>query len=141
MTFTIAGIANGGSACSDTTNPGTGLDATATFVNLGGLTNAGINISGQTLTVNTNANNGYTITSTSSGRFINPATGYWITDANGGNGLTSNDHPVPASITAGTPDFGIHACGSDTGALEDYRLYGEQAEAQVTYTAIHGTQA
>lgn len=113
LTFSIAGIATGQSVCSDTTNPGTGLNATATFVNLGGLVSSAINISAQTLTVDTNGAAGYSITATSSGRFINPASGFWLADANGGNGLTANGSattPSPAAITAGTPAFGIHPC-------------------------------
>ena len=120
ITFTIAGIAdnttfnsvNGSCALnggSDKTNSGIG--ATATNVNLGLLNNGNINTSGQTLTVSTNGSAGYAITSTSSGHFINPATGFFLTDANGGN-LTANDAPAPAGITAGTPDFGISPCGS-----------------------------
>ena len=115
MTFTIAGVANGASACSDTTNPGPGLDSTATFVNLGSLANGAINLSAQTLTVSTNGAGGYAITATSSGRFLNAASGFWITDANGGNGLTANDTPAPATFQAsGNPVFGIHPCGTDT---------------------------
>ncbi len=122
ITFTITGLAHGtnittqNSSCtgSDVTNPGTGLDASATFVSLGGLSNGNINISAQELSVSTNAFSGYTITATSSGRFIDPATGFWITDANGGNGLTANDTPVPAVLPAtGNPAFGIHPCGAD----------------------------
>lgn len=122
ITFTITGLAHGtnittqNASCTggDVTNPGTGLDASATFVNLGVLGNGVINISAQELSVSTNAYSGYTITSTSSGRFIDAATGSWITDANGGNGLTANDTPVPAILPAtGNPAFGIHPCGAD----------------------------
>lgn len=122
ITFTITGLAHGtnittqNASCTggDVTNPGTGLDASATFVNLGVLGNGVINISAQELSVSTNAYSGYAITATSSGRFINPATGFWITDANGGNGLTANDTPVPAVLPAtGNPAFGIHPCGAD----------------------------
>lgn len=115
MTFTIAGVANGASACSDTTNPGPGLDSTATFVNLGSLANGVINVSAQTLTISTNGAGGYAITATSSGRFLNPSSGFWITDANGGNGLTDNNLPAPATFQAsGNPVFGIHPCGTDS---------------------------
>lgn len=115
ITFSIAGRNNGTSACSDTTNPGAGLDATATFVNLGALVSSAINISAQRLTVDTNGSGGYSITATSSGRFINPASGFWIANANGGNGLTANDAtngtaPAPGFFTVGTPAFGIHPC-------------------------------
>ncbi len=110
LTFSIAGKINGASACGDTTNPGTGLNATATFVNLGALVSSAINISAQTLTVDTNGAAGYSIIATSSGRFINPPAGFWLPDANTGNGLTANNTPAPAAITAGTPKFGIHPC-------------------------------
>lgn len=120
LSFTISGVTNGtvinsnNTACTgntDTTN--TGVNATATDVDLGFLSNGVINIAAQDLTVSTNASTGYSITATSSGRFINPATGFWITDANGGNGLTNNDTPAPATFgTSGTPAYGIHPCGA-----------------------------
>lgn len=122
LTFTITGLAHAtnittqNASCTggDVTNPGNGLDATATFVNMGGLGNGVINISAQELTVSTNAYAGYTITATSSGRFLDAATGFWITDANGGNGLTANDTPAPAVLpVTGNAGFGIHPCGAD----------------------------
>jgi hypothetical protein len=48
ITFTIAGIANGNDACGDTTNPGVGRGASASFVDLGNLNQAQVNVSGQT---------------------------------------------------------------------------------------------
>lgn len=120
LTFSIAGIANGttintnNTACTGNTDvTNSGLATTATFVNLGVLANGVINIAAQDLTVSTNGSLGYSITATSSGRFINPASGFWITDANGGNGLTANDTPAPAVFPAsGNPAFGIHPCGT-----------------------------
>jgi hypothetical protein len=120
MTMTIAGVANGASACSDTTNPGAGLNSTATFVNLGSLSSGQRNISAQTIQIDTNGSYGYTLTATSSGHFINPASGIFLPDANtgnGGNGLFLNDatngtNPSPAAITTGTPAFGIHPCAT-----------------------------
>lgn len=119
ITFTIAGLANSANyqtsaaACgSETSN--SGIDSTATFVNLGLLNNSLPNKAGQTLTVSTNGSSGYAITATSSGRFINPASGFWLPDGNGGNGLTANDTPVPLVIPAnGTAFFGISPCGAD----------------------------
>lgn len=119
MTMTIAGAS--GSVCSDTTNT-TGLTPTATFVNLGGLNSSQTNISAQTITIDTNGSFGYKLTATSSGHFINPASGIFLPDANTGNnglGLAGNDavngtDPNPAAITTGTPAFGIHPCGSGT---------------------------
>jgi hypothetical protein len=120
ITMTISGVANGGSACSDTTNPGPGLDSTATFVNLGGLAAGQRNLSAQDITINTNGSFGYTLTATSSGRFIDPQTGVFLNDANGGNGLAGNDatngtNPSPVAITVNIPTFGIHSC-SKSGA-------------------------
>ena len=120
LTFTIAGVANGttistnNSSCTSNTDlTNSGISPTATFVNLGVLANGAINIAAQDLTVSTNASAGYAITATSSGRFINPASGFWIAEANGGNGLTANDTPAPAVFPAsGNPAFGIHPCGS-----------------------------
>lgn len=120
LTFSIAGIANGttinsnNTACTGNTDvTNSGIATTATFVNLGVLANGVINIAAQDLTVSTNGSAGYSITATSSGRFINPASGFWISDANGGNGLTANDTPAPAVFPAsGNPAFGIHPCGT-----------------------------
>jgi hypothetical protein len=126
LTFTIAGLANAtgyGAGGTGVTQCGTeasnsGIDSTATTVNLGILISTQINKAGQTLTVTTNASQGYAITATSSGHFINAATGIWLADANVGNpannnSLSANDTPVPAAITAGTPAFGISPCGPD----------------------------
>lgn len=123
LTFIISGTTDGsnvtgisGSCGSITTNAG--IDTSATFVNLGILSNGRLNKASQRLRVSTNGSSGYSITATSSGRFINPASGVWISDANGGNGLTANDTPVPAIIdlTTPLPAFGIHACGARSGA-------------------------
>ena len=123
LTFTIAGLGTSTnynttvSQCgSETSNSGIG--STATFINLGDLGQGQINDAAQTLTVTTNAANGYAITSTSSGHLLNPATGFFIPDANVGNpannnALSANDTPVPAIIAAGTPAFGISPCGAD----------------------------
>lgn len=121
LTFTITGIPDNinlnsdgtygvGSSCSDTTN--SGVASSATDVNLGFLTNGTINIAAQQLSVSTNAANGYAITATSSGKFINPATGYWIKGLNSNTNLSANDTPAPATFGAsGTEGFGISPCG------------------------------
>ena len=44
--------------------------------------------------------------------FINPANGVYLQDAQGTP--TANDTPSPATITAGTPAFGIHACDANS---------------------------
>lgn len=121
LTFTISGVNNNtnintiSSSCgSILTN--TGLATTPTSVNLGILSNGYVSAAAQQLQVSTNGATGYVITATSSGQFINPGSGVVIPDANGGTGLTANDTPVPAVIVAGTPSFGIHACGARSGA-------------------------
>lgn len=115
ITFTISGVSPGTLVCSnsDTTTAAStgGAGATSTFVSLGSLSNGAINISAQNIVVNTNGAAGYVITATSSGRFINPASGVWITDNMGTTGLTANDTPAPAAFPAtGNPYFGIHPC-------------------------------
>ena len=122
ITFTITGISDGlvvdsagvNAGCTgntDTTN--TGINSTATFVNLGTLVATGtINKAVQNLTVSTNSSNGYSITATSSGHLINPATGFYLQDNEGITGLTAVDTPVPALFPAtNNAFFGIHACG------------------------------
>jgi hypothetical protein len=129
LTFTITGIANNlningisGSCGSITTN--TGIATTPTAVNLGILSNGYISAAAQQLSVSTNSSTGYVITATSSGRFMNPASGVWLADANGGTGLTSNDTPAPGVIVAGTPSFGIHACGAHSSINGDQWVTG-----------------
>jgi len=121
ITFTIAGVNNGATTnfnALGTTGCGsevsnTGIDSTATFVNLGLLNNGQPNKVAQVLTVSTNGSSGYAITATSSGHLINSANGFWLTDGNGGNGLTANDVPAPLPIPAnGNPFFGISPCGT-----------------------------
>jgi hypothetical protein len=119
MTFAITGLTNaqnyntvGGSQCgSEASN--TGIDSTATSVNLGILNASQVSKAGQSLTVTTNQAFGYDIQATSSGHFINAASGIALPDANGGNGLTSNILPAPAAMAAGTAAFGISPCGID----------------------------
>jgi hypothetical protein len=82
---------------------------------MGDIGGAGFNIAAQDLTVTTNGTGGYVITATSSGEFINPATGIFFPDANTGSstGLTAIDTPIPAVVSAGITSFGIHPCGAD----------------------------
>lgn len=121
ITFTISGIPNGTNINSNGTwgvsscgsySTNSGIDATATSVNLGILANGYVSFAAQQLSVSTNAATGYAITATSSGQLKNPATGAIILDANGGTGLTADNTPAPAAIAAGTPAFGIHPCGA-----------------------------
>jgi hypothetical protein len=118
LTFTIAGVNNGvavntnnTTGCLQTELTSTGINATATEVNLGTLANSPSatnttvsNISAQLLTVTTNASNGYVITATSSGHLRNPSTGFFFTDA-------TTPQAFPAS---GANFYGFHACGLDT---------------------------
>lgn len=127
LTFTISGQTDGanintisGSCGSITTNAG--INSTATFVNLGIISNGKLSKAAQQLEVSTNGSSGYAITATSSGRFINPASGVWLGDANGGNGLTANDTPAPAVIAVAAPTvsaFGIHVCGARSNVNSD----------------------
>lgn len=109
LTFTIAGIANNTAinngnttGCTNTEVTNTGLASTATTVDLGTLSSGAINISAQLITITTNAIAGYSLTATSSGHLIDAATGFWL-----------HDSTTPTVMTAGTPWFGIHACGLD----------------------------
>lgn len=118
LTVTIAGLTSGdnnntiaGGTCGSESSVNVGVNATATFINFGALGTGILSRSAQSITVTTNAANGYAIAATSSGRLVNPETGYWITDANGGNGLTANDTPAPAVMVSGTAAFGISPCG------------------------------
>ena len=118
LTFTIAGVNNGvavntnnTTGCSQTEFTNTGINASATEVNMGTLTNSPSatnttvgNIAAQLLTVNTNSPNGYVITATSSGHLRNPSTGFFLTDA-----LTPQAFPA-----SGANFYGFHACGLDT---------------------------
>ena len=122
LTFIISGLSNGSnintiSASCGSIATNAGITPTATSVNLGVLSSAYVSNAAQQLLVSTNAAVGYVITATSSGQFKNTSTGAIILDANGGNSLTANDTPVPATIAAGTAAFGIHACGARSGAL------------------------
>ena len=118
LTFVIQGINAGSSVnfgnnvgCGDTEPINTGINSTATDVNLGLLNSTKVSISAQLITVSTNGYSGYVLTATSSGHLIDPAIGYWIPDAQ--NTPTANDTPAPVVLTAGTPAFGIHPCGLD----------------------------
>jgi len=122
MTFTITGLQTtdnyntiGGTNCGSE-SPNVGINATATSVNLGILNTSQISHSGQSLTLTTNQAFGYDIFATSSGRFINAASGIYFADANQNTGpLTSNAAPAPAAMpSAGTAAvFGINPCGQD----------------------------
>lgn len=130
LTFTITGQTAGANintisgSCGSITTTSPGINTTATSVNLGVLSNGQVNTAAQQLSVSTNGATGYTITATSSGRFINPGNGNYLTDANDltSAGLTANDTPVPKTVSAGqAPNgaFGIHACGADSSVNTD----------------------
>ncbi|RJR24646.1 hypothetical protein C4578_02535 [Candidatus Microgenomates bacterium] len=118
FTFSIAGINNGlavntgnATGCTNTETINTGFNSSATEVNLGALGRDIINRSAQLITITTNGSGGYVLTATSSGHLIDPATGYWLADAQGTP--TNYNTPAPAFLTAGTTAFGIHPCGLD----------------------------
>lgn len=118
LTFTIAGI-NDGSAvnlgnttgCLQTETTNTGINSTATDVNLGTLANSPSannqkvgNISAQLISITTNAANGYILTATSSGHLRSAASGYFL-----------NDSTTPTTFPSNGANFyGFHSCGLDT---------------------------
>lgn len=118
LTFTITGI-NTATAintanttgCTNTETTNSGFNSSATEVNLGVLGSGAINIAAQRINITTNGIGGYSLTATSSGKLIDPASGYEIVNAQGN--VTANDTPVPVVLTAGTVAFGIHSCGLD----------------------------
>lgn len=118
FTVTIAGLADAANFNSSSTGcasevSNAGIAATATVVNLGVLSSGVLSKAGQTITVSTNSSFGYAITATSSGRFLDPGSGNYILDVNGGAGLTANDTPAPAAFPAtGNAAFGIAPCGT-----------------------------
>ena len=110
LTFTIAGVADATTlnasyttGCTNTSPDvtNTGIAATATNVNLGIVNTSKIQVGAQDLTVSTNAVSGFTITATSSGKLINPSTGYFF-----------YSDTVGTTMAAGTEQFGIHPCGT-----------------------------
>ncbi|PIY95063.1 MAG: hypothetical protein COY68_00465 [Candidatus Levybacteria bacterium CG_4_10_14_0_8_um_filter_35_23] len=120
ITMTIAGIANGVVVKDDNTGcnatgfamtTNSGAASSPTSVNLGAIGTA-INYAAQKISIATNGPNGYSLTATASGRLINPASGYWFTNAQGGLDLTANDTPIPAAIAGAVDAFGISACGT-----------------------------
>lgn len=118
LSFTIAGINNGlqvndgnATGCSQNDFTSTGINSSATEINLGTLGNSPTatntrvsNIAAQLITISTNAANGYVLTATSSGHLRNPSTGYFFNDATVPQAFPSN----------GANFFGFHACGLDT---------------------------
>lgn len=118
LTFTISGINDGSavntgntSGCLQVETTNTGINSTATDVNLGTLANSPSannqkvgNISAQLLSVTTNAANGFVITATSSGHLRSAASGYFINDSTTPQAFPSN----------GANFYGFHGCGLDT---------------------------
>ncbi len=117
LTFAITGIGNGSAVnlgnttgCLQTEITNSGLNSTATEINLGLLadTPSGIdvrvgNIAAQRINISTNAANGYTLSATSSGQLINPTTGFFLASST-----------TPTAFPSNSSDwFGIHPCGLD----------------------------
>lgn len=118
INFTIAGINTGQAVnigntagCSNTEVVNSGFNSLATEVNLGVLGAAQINLGAQILTIATNGNDGFVLTATSSGHFIDSSINYWLPDAQGTP--TNNDVPEPAAFSIGSSAFGIHPCGQE----------------------------
>lgn len=116
FTFSIKGINNGiaintgnATGCPNTETTNTGFNSSPIEVNMGVLGSGVVNIAAQLITITTNGSSGYSLLATSSGHLIDSSIGYWIADAQGTP--TSNDIPVPSTIAAGVPGFGIHPCG------------------------------
>ncbi len=119
LTFTIAGITNGtavnngnATGCTNSETTDAGLDATATVVNLGTLSNTPTstntkvgNIAAQLLTISTNGLGGYSLTATSAGQLMNASSGFAVISST-----------TPAVFPNGTPWFGVHPCGLDVSA-------------------------
>jgi len=120
FTFRIDGVASGvdlNTVCTGYTaatyvtdaNNGPSFPTTGTEVNLGTVTNGLVNYAAQKMTITSNTASGYTITATSSGFLLNPATGQYIVNAQGN--VTANNTPVPALMPA-SGGYGISACDS-----------------------------
>lgn len=111
LNFSITGIGNAtaintgnATGCTNTETTNSGVAATSTVIDLGTLNLARINIAAQRINITTNAVNGYALTATSSGSLINPSTGFNLQD----------DPTLPGTaLTAGTTQYGFHACGLD----------------------------
>ncbi|MFH1536224.1 MAG: hypothetical protein ABIC96_04125 [Patescibacteria group bacterium] len=117
LTVAISGLLDGtsfkslSSMCPDE-KTNSGVASTPASVNLGLLSTDEIKISGQAISVSTNSPFGYVITASSSGKFKDAASGNFISDANGGDGLTSIDTPAPKTLPPmGKSAFGISPCG------------------------------
>lgn len=115
LSFTITGITSGGavnsgntSGCLQTETTNSGITSTANEVNLGLLQNTPAvdvklnNISAQRIDISTNGSTGYSLTATSSGSLINPATGFFLPAST-----------TPVAFPVQSDFFGLHACGQD----------------------------
>ncbi len=141
LTFTIAGLNNGtavnnGNAvgCTNSETTDAGVNATATDVNLGILSNTPTaadtkvgNIAAQLLTVSTNGAGGYALTATSAGALQDTASGF---------GITSSTTPA-AFPAAGTPWFGVHPCGLDVNGTTWTESNNQNCSTVVTGSAAN----
>ncbi len=94
---------------SSTYNTGS-FPSTPTEVNLGTVGTGSPNYNAQKMTITSNTGSGYTITATSSGFLLNPATGKYITNTQGN--VTANNTPSPVTMPGGG-GYGIGACDSN----------------------------
>ena len=118
LTFTISGIKNSSNVntgnsigCKDTTDTNTGVDSTATSVNLGSLSTSRINVSAQLITVTTNVSSGYSLSATSTERLSSAAS-------------EISSSTSPSEINKGQTGFGVRPCGLDISAS----VWGEDPE-------------
>lgn len=111
----ISGVGSSSCTAADTTNSGS---TDPSSVDLGTLSSASLSIAGQYITITTNGSGGYSLTATSSGHLINPATGFWITDSNGG-------YTPGMTIFAGQNKFGVRPCGLDVNSTN----YGTSSQS------------
>ncbi len=114
FTFTIGGLDAGASvklgnatACTTTDTVNTGFASLPDVVDLGSLpvNISTINTSAQLISIVTNADNGYTLTATSSGQLIDKSSGFAIASSTAGSAFPS--------IGANSAWFGVRACGAD----------------------------
>lgn len=116
FTFKIEGVPGGTdlqTVCSGYTSStyltNSSFDSTPTEVNMGTISNSSANYAAQKMTITSNTASGYSITATTSGYLVNPATGIYIPNAQGT--VTANDTPSPALMPA-AGGYGISACDS-----------------------------
>lgn len=148
FTFQIDGVAasvdlqtvcSGYTPATYTTNS---FPTTGTEVNLGTVGSGTTNYAAQKMTIVSNTAEGYSITATSSGFLVNPATGVYIVNAQGI--VVGNNNPSPV-VMPGTGGYGISAC--DSGGSVSTAVWGTTApkfanpNPNFYYTLVNHTSA